>query len=396
MPRKANGKARVDALADVARRFCKFRPAREVLHVVRAVPTRFVQLDHATRVGGLPIERFMLLHGPSNEGKSLLALGLCDSFISRGHVALYIDAERTTPSTWAEQLMGGNARSDRFFAERPESYEDTIKRVREFLNTVAGARSKHPSLSALVVVDSLRKLVPKDLMREILQAEREDGGARGKGRPRAAPGRDRGAQLKAKMNAAWMDELIPLLEHAGAAFVAVAREMVDPDADAWQRRFGNDYKVGGGGAIYYDASLAMRVERAAWVHNGEEGPKHLVYGERHRVTIRKTKVGAKDDRESTCHFHSSNGVLVPFGFDRARDLVELGVAFGVVKQKGGWLTWQGKRWQGAHVAVKKLHESERDCHPDFCCDLANLEVEVRAAFRNKPPVAHAAGGEVVG
>lgn len=394
MPRKSNeAKARVSALEDVARRFGKFRPAREVLKIVRAVPTRFVQLDHATRVGGLPIERFMLVHGPSNEGKTALVLGLCESFVAGGHVALFIDAERTTPITWAEQLMGESARSDRFFAEKSESYEHTNLQVREFLNTVAGARAKHPNLSALVAVDSLRKLVPKDLMKEILQAEREDGEARRKGR--AAPGRDRGAQLKAKMNAAWMDELVPLLEHAGAAFVAVAREMVDPDADSWQRKFGNDYKVGGGGAIYYDSSLAMRVERAAWVTNGGDGDERRVFGERHRVTIRKTKVGAKDDKVSTCHFHTSNGQLVPLGFDRARDVLELGIDLGVVRASGRWLQWGSHRWQGMHVAVKKLSEQARSPHPDFGCDLWEMERQVRAAFKNKPP-AVTADGEVVG
>ena len=67
---EAPSRERLSALAGVAGRFKKFRPAREVLTLVKAVPTRFPQFDHATRVGGLPIERFMLLHGPSNHGKT--------------------------------------------------------------------------------------------------------------------------------------------------------------------------------------------------------------------------------------------------------------------------------------------------------------------------------------
>src|SRR5205814_10673608 len=68
-----------------------------------AVPTRFIQFDHSTRVGGLPIERFMLMHGPSGLGKTEMAIGLEDSFLERDHFVFHVDSERTTPITWAEQ-----------------------------------------------------------------------------------------------------------------------------------------------------------------------------------------------------------------------------------------------------------------------------------------------------
>jgi len=386
---------RRSALAAVSDRFKKFRPASQVLSLVRAVPTRFPQFDHATRVGGLPVERFMLLHGPSNEGKSMFALGLCDSFLARDHFALYIDAERTTPGDWVESLLGTNARHPGFFGIRPDSYEETIAQVRDFLNTVRELREgkKVPSeTGAIVVVDSLRKLVPKGLLDEILRYERESGedrrGRTRKGSKLPTAGNDRGAQLKAKMNAAWMDEVVPLLEHARAGMVAIAREMVDPDADAMSRRFGTDYKVGGGGAIYYDSSLAMRVERARWVTKGEgEEERKEVYGERHRVTIKKTKVGNKEGRVTTCFFHSSNGRLIRPGFDLARDLIELGERFDVVKRKGAWLQWEGRRWQGVNTAVEKL-----TADPQV---LAALDRRVRAQFERQPAAEHTADGEVL-
>jgi len=388
---------RKSALEGVAKRFDRFRPAREVLTAVKAVPTRFVQLDHATKVGGWPVERFSLLHGPSNEGKTIFALGLVESFLERDHFALYIDAERTTPGTWVEKLMG-SATFDHpgFFAMKPGSYEQTIAEVREFLNIAASARKAGkvpPDTAAIVVCDSLRKLVPKDLLDEIIKAEREDRKqAPGK---KVTAGRDRGAQLKAKMNAAWMDELVPLLEHAQASFVAIAREMVDPEADVWAKRFGNDYKVGGGSAIYYDASLVVRIERAKWVGDGggDTGEPRKVYGERHLGTIKKTKVGGKEDRETQFYFHTSNGVLVPEGYDRARDVVELARRFDIVSTKGSWLTWAGattsSRWQGEHAAVRALSG------PVAKDKLFLLETEVRRHFEEHPPVEITADGEVV-
>jgi hypothetical protein len=192
-----------------------------------------------------------------------------------------------------------------------------------------------------------------------------------------------------------MDELTPLLEHAQAGFVAIAREMVDPDADKWSKIRGDDYRVGGGGAIFYDSSLAMRVERAGWVQDAyREGEARKVYGERHRVTIKKTKVAGKDDKQVVCHFHSSNGVLVPAGFDRARDVVELGLRVGVLKKpKKGWISYpagpgsaMAHRWQGENAAVKKLTSD-----PML---LGLLEREVRAKFDEVAPTEHTSDGEV--
>ena len=377
-PQRAERNERREALAAVAKKVDAFRPAREVLKRVRAVPTIFPQFDHAARVGGLPIERFMLVHGPSSHGKTAFVLGLMRSFLERDHFAVFIDAERTTPVDWAEKMMGPMVDHPGFLASRPTTYEDTILEVRGFLNTIIAAREvgKIPEdTAAIIVVDSLRKLVPQDLMKEILSD---------KGDTKA--GRDRGGQLKAKMNAAWMDELVPLLEAAQAGFVAIAREMVDPDADMWAKKFGSDYKIGGGGAIFYEASLVMRVERASYVTHGE-GKERKVYGERHRVTIRKTKVAGKDDKTSVGYFSTSNGVLIPEGFDTARDVLDLGVRLGVVKKNGATLSFKGERiGAGEHAAVKALAADPGR--------LATIDAAVREKFALVEPLSHDSDGVI--
>lgn len=387
--KKSAEKAKRKALEKVADRFAAFRPASEVLTVVRAVPTRFVQLDHATRVGGWPIERFTLVHGPSNEGKSLCVLGLIAGFLERGHYALYVDAERTTPIDWVRKLLGPLADSPRFFADKPEHYEGTIGRVRSFLNAVAAEKA-----SAIVVVDSMRKLVPKDKMAEILKEVRLDptnsstpeySSASARKKAEITHGRDRSAQLQAKINAAWMDELVPLLEKAGASFVGIAREMVDPDADMWAKRRGDDYKVGGGGAMFYDSALVVRVERASWVYGERPGangkPQRVVYGERHVATIRKTKIGGKDDRVTRAFFHSSNGNLIPEGFDRARDVLEMGVRFNVIEQRRAAYVFEdaliasGPKEERDHKAVVSLTKNTEM--------LDAIESRLRACFEEQ-------------
>lgn len=372
-------------LHEAAGAFAGFRPAREVLREVRAVKTRFVQFDHATKVGGLPIERFTLLSGPSNEGKTALGLGLLGSFVQQGHFGMLIDAERTTPMTWARQLIGAAADNDRFLAMRPGSYEETVRSVRHFvleLKRQKDAGQLHSDTSALIVCDSIRKLVPEGLLEKIMKEARDIKGVDGMG--------GRGAQIKAALNAQWLDELVPLLEETGTAFLCLTREVDDPDADVWTKRAGNDFKTQGGKALFYDASLALRVERYGYVQEkfGEgDSQTSKVYGERHRVTIRKTKIAGREDRQTVCYFHTSNGVLYDAGFDRGRDLIELGLRLGVVQQSGSWFSFAGNKiGNGLHAAAKNLHQD------GVLAEL--LDSAVRGAFGQAEPIEFDADGVV--
>ena len=379
---------RLSELKKGAGAFAAFRPAREVLKIVTAVPTCFAQFDHATRVNGLPIERFTLLHGPSNEGKTLFAIGLIGSFLESGHMAMLVDAERTTPITWVEEMIGEkNAKSDRFVAMRPQTYEDTVAAVRNFCKALKAERDAgrvHKDTSALIVVDSIRKLVPKGLFDKLAsEVKAKDlNGLDGMG--------GRGAMIKASLNSQWLDELIPLLEETRTAMVVIARETDDGEATKWEKLAGTDYKVGGGKALYYDSSMVLRVERANYVQevfgDGEK-KSSKVYGERHRVTVTKTKVAGREVKQTTCYFHTSNGVLYGLGFDPGRDLLELGERFGVVGRSGSWYSFGDvKIGNGAHAAAAKLHED---------VELRNaLDRAVRGAFMVQEPTEHDADGVI--
>jgi RecA/RadA recombinase len=378
LTKRAAEAARFDDLDAVAKAFSGFRPAHEVLTRVRAVPTILPGFDHATKVGGFPIERITLVHGPSGQGKTSMTLGLTRSFLELGHPVFFVDAERTTPRSWIDTMLGPYATSPIFKAERPETYEETVLKVREFCNTVRKLRDKRPDLSGLIVVDSIRKLVPKDQWDKIVQQSKKDDGGKV---------RDRSAQQKASMNATWCDELIPLLEKAGAGMVIIARETEDPDADMRARMYGTNYKVGGGAALYYDASLDCRVDRQRYVtKESKEGTRPIVYGERHRISIKKSKVAGKEDKTTLGYFHTSNGGLVPEGFDRARDVLELARRFEIVKGES-WMKWRSCKFQGEHAAVRKL-----TAEPEL---LAELEAEVRARFVSVNPLEVSHDGEVL-
>jgi RecA/RadA recombinase len=317
---------RMDALAKVAGRFEKWSPATEVLTRVKIVKTRFVQLNRATRLGGWPLQRIVLVHGPSGHGKTVLSHGIGQSFLEADGFYGFIDAEMTTPEDWITKLMGEElARHPGFVAMRPLSYEEVVAGVREFCLTIQEARDEGEipeSTPALVVVDSVRKLVPENLLAKILA---EKGGVDG------ASGR--GAMMKAALNGQWMDELVPLAYRANASILLIGRESENVEK---KNEYAPDYKVQGGRAIYFDSSLVMRVSRDGWTEVGKTKDKPgTIIGERHRVRIVKTKLAALEGRHTDCMFYTSNGVMFPEGFDSCYDTLEIAKRLRIIEQEKG-------------------------------------------------------------
>jgi len=357
---------RLRQIALIAADFGSFRPAKEVLTLVRSVPTIFPQFDFATRVGGVPLARFIVIHGPSSHGKTSFAIGLAKSFLLAGHFAFLVDAEMTTPFNWVESLIGEAADTPFFNALRPKSYEETVESVRVALNTIIKAKKAgklDKNTSAIIVVDSLRKLVPENILKKVLKGENGVDGMGG-----------RAAQIKAAMNAAWLDELIPLLHDSEATMVVIARESENTESKGF---FDQDWKMTGGKAIEFDSSLIARICRQGYVKEGA-GEQSTVIGEKHLIAIRKTKVAGKDDKVVKCFFHTSNGKLTPEGFDRGRDVIELALEFGIIQKNGSFFSFGGKRIQGVNGLVSYCHANQQY--------LEQMEAAVRAKFKENDPL----------
>lgn len=352
-PSPAGTRDRLRAMQAVSSRFQAWRPAVEVLTKVRAVPTCFPQVDRATRVGGWPIQRICTVHGPSNHGKTSFCHGLGYSFLEGGHFYAFVDAERTTPEMWLRELGEKYLANPGFVALRPTSFEETVDAVRSFCLSIGEAKDKgelEPDTSGLIVVDSIRKLIPERLLDKILK----EGAEGDKGSVDGMAGR--GAQYKAALQSQWMDELVAMLDKCGVGMVIITREADDPNASARDVAFDNAWKVQGSKSLIYDASLVARITRESWIR---EGPKDdpVVVGERHQVRIWKTKVGGKDDRHTDAFFHTSNGVASPVGFDRPRDVFEMAKEHGMIEVAGSWYSLCGEKLgQGEHKALAKFRE----------------------------------------
>jgi RecA/RadA recombinase len=302
-------------------------------------------------------EDFVVTHN------TVLLHGIGRSFLEAGHFYAYVDAEFATPAKWIGTMMAGLAAHPGFRALRPDNYEQTVDAVRDFCHVIGNAKEKgdlDPATSGLVVVDSLRKLVPKDLLTKLMKgAEQDDTEVAGRrGRKQAKRGVDgaggRAAMIKAAMNAAWFDEVIPMLAQTGTAMIVVARESENVDAGI----FGEDFHVQGGKSAFYESSVALRVTRDGWVRMGDD--KTPIIGERHTIEQRKTKVEykvASSFARPRCSFHTSNGTEGPAGFDRERDAIELALELDVCSPSGSWIYYgKTKLGQGLNNAVRKLRE----------------------------------------
>ena len=362
---------RMAALNEAADEFDGWDQGCEVLTPVHSVQTCFPQLNLATRVNGWPTQRIGLVHGPSNHGKTAFTLGLGLSFLQRANYFFHVDAEFSTPRQWVQELMGECAQYPTFKALRPRTYEETTSKVKSAAEQLKKLRENGTiplDTTALFVIDSIKKLVPERLM-ENLNADLDKDGKR-KGGMDGMSGR--GAMYQAALNSQWMKELVPLLYHCNAALVLIGRESENTEKVG---KYDKSYVLGGGKDLFFDSSVVCRVTRAGWVTHTVKGDK-VTTGEKHLVQITKTKVGAKDDKTSVFHFHTSNGQLTPLGFDKSRDVYNLATQVGVVKKQAkgkkqeAGMIWKttGQLWKTENEAVLDL-----TAHPML---LDELETEV--------------------
>lgn len=326
----------------------RWEKASDVLDTITAVPTIFPDFNRKTTVGGLPVRRIHVVHGPSHGGKSIFVLGLIKSFIDRGFLGAYVDAEHATGLTFTEETMKGIKDRPNFWARRPENYEETIADLDDFLATCIEIRKEHPDFKAIAVVDSINKLVPKRELAKMIKGGKVDD----KGAEEMAKGHH--GRYRAALNQAWLDHLTPKLAAADCALVIIAQEREDHDADSWVR---DAFKVKGGAALIFDSSLVMRVMKSSPIFDPPSEKKNEnIVGFKHRVRIWKSKVGHMEGRYTDVVFHLSNGKLTPAGLDTARDAFTVAKDLGLLKVKGSWVSWGKFRTQGENKFVVKLSE----------------------------------------
>ena len=319
------------ALAQMEKQFGKgavLRLGSRQVIAVEVIPSGSLAVDAALGVGGFPRGRVVEIFGPESSGKTTLALQVIAEAQKRGGEAAFIDAEHALDAIYARKL---GVDVDSLLVSQPDYGEQAL----EITAALVGSGAVD-----VVVVDSVAALVPK------AELDGEMG--------------DSHMGLQARLMSQALRKLTGVVARNNTCliFINQIREKIGV-------MFGNPETTTGGRALKFYASVRVEVRRASSIKDGEQ-----VIGSRTRIKVVKNKVAAPFREAEVDLIHGE-------GISAEADLLDLGVAQGLIEKTGSWFSYQGERiGQGRDNARLFLKEN-----PDL---KARLEADLRKALGLAP------------
>lgn len=299
---------------------------------IGVIKTGSVALDVALGIGGVPRGRIVEIYGPESSGKSTLATHIVANAQRAGGLAAYIDAEHALDPSYAAKI-GVNV--EELMISQPSSGEEALN-IAEML-----ARSNAVDV---IVVDSVAALVPKN------ELEGEIG--------------DQFMGLQARMMSQALRKLTSTLSKSNtcAIFINQLREKIGV-------MFGNPETTTGGKALKFYSSIRMDIRRIG----GIKGPDNTDIGNRVKVKIVKNKLAPPFQ---VAEFD----ILFNEGISRLGSIIDLGVEYKIIEQKGAWFSYGGNRLgQGKETVRDELKK-----HPKLADE---IEKAIATTAAKKAPQA---------
>jgi len=283
---------------------------------VAAIPTGSISLDIALGVGGIPRGRVIEIFGPESSGKTTLALHIVAEAQKQGGSAAFIDAEHALDVTYARKL---GVKTDELLISQPDHGEQALG-ISEVL-VRSGAID-------ILVVDSVAALVPR--------AELE--GDMG----------DSHMGLQARLMSQALRKLTAAISKSKTAVIFINQIRMKIGI-----MFGNPETTTGGNALKFYSSVRIDIRKIGLIKDGDN-----VVGNRTKVKLVKNKI-APPFREVEFD------IMFGEGISRAGDLLDSGVAYGIVDKSGTWFSFrQDRLGQGRENAKTFLKE-----HPDVAAEI---------------------------
>lgn len=283
------------------------RPHKEV----EVVSTGSFLLDEALGVGGLPRGRIIEVFGPEASGKTTIALHAIAQAQAKGGVCAFIDAEHALDPTYAAAL---GVDVENLVISQPDYGEQALD-IAEML-VRSGAID-------LIVVDSVAALVPKA----------EIDGDMG----------DIHVGLQARLMSQALRKLTPIINKSKSVLVFINQIRHKINAMA----FANKETTSGGNALKFYSSVRLDVRRIASLKKGE---KHV--GNRVCIKVVKNKVAPPFAKVEV-------DLIFGKGVCNKRELIELALQKGIIKQSGAWFSYLGNKIsQGRDALVEKFSDDE--------------------------------------
>ncbi len=318
---KDHGKGAVMRLGEVAQRL-----------ETDVIPTGSLSLDVALGVGGIPRGRVTEIYGGESAGKSTLAIHIMAETQKMGGIAAYVDVEHALDPSYAANCGLG---LEDLLISQPDSAEQALDITEQLVRSGA---------IDTVVVDSVAALVP--------QAEIE--GDMG----------DTHVGLQARLMSQALRKLTSTIHHSRTAvvFINQLREKVGVV-------YGSPEVTPGGRALKFYSSVRVDLRRTESLKQGSE-----VIGNRVRARIMKNKVAAP--------FRVAEfDIMFNKGISKMGDLLDLGVAQGIVKKAGAFYSYGETRLgQGRENSKQFLTE-----HPEIA-DSVEARIRGQSIAEEQPSV----------
>ena len=324
-------RALASALGQIEKQFGKGAVMRMGDHSyegIETISTGSLGLDIALGVGGLPRGRVVEIYGPESSGKTTLTLQVIASCQRAGGVAAFVDAEHALDPSYAEKL---GVDVDNLLVSQPDTGEQALE-IADML-----VRSNAVDV---VVVDSVAALTPK------AEIEGEMG--------------DTHVGLQARLMSQALRKLTANIKKSGCLVIFINQIRMKIGV-----MFGSPETTTGGNALKFYSSVRLDIRRIGAVKRGDE-----VIGSETRVKVVKNKV-APPFRQTEFE------ILYGEGTSREGELIELGVANGLVEKSGAWYSYNGDRiGQGKDNVRQFLKE-----HPEIADD---IDAQLRAKLLVAP------------
>ena len=290
---------------------------------IEAISTGSLGLDIALGIGGLPKGRIIEIYGPESSGKTTLALQVVASAQSKDGICAFIDAEHALDPVYAKNL---GVDVDKLLVSQPDAGEQALE--------IADTLVRSGAVDVLVI-DSVAALVPK--------AELE--GDMG----------DTHVGLQARLMSQALRKLTSSISKSKAMVIFINQIRMKIGI-----MFGSPETTTGGNALKFYSSVRLDIRRI-----GQIKDKDQIIGNQTRVKVVKNKVAPP--------FKITEfDILYGEGISKEGEIIDLGVAAGIVEKSGSWYSYNGNRIGQGRENAKK-----------FLLDNNEISIEIEDLIRGK-------------